>query len=1598
MIWHGTDGSDGLESGVHLRWQFDPRLGFPLEGFYLYRRSSCSRTICTEFGDFFPPTSTKKGEDLPYEYIVRDGEKEYKIIISSPDGKGEITRIVGAEETVSFSYLGIEPPIEFHFPNGTYAVEIYIIQAHNVKIIPKADGTEIDTSSSIADLYVPSDDSYSYSIRFPTLSKNSILMLDKIEQNDVSVPTYLYVPKICFRVCDDCEKSWDGPINAKCGFGLPINILHAQKVPVEEEKTHKEISAERKMLSSVSPERTPHTLNPSKNLLRASKEATNPSKCVRFSEQTAGSTLPNPYVSGQARFEAKGQSRIRVTKVLNTNGISLQSELAVRILPSSEQIEAKIVHPGGGVRVEAYSDNGDLVDSKSTGKLTKDSVHPILLRKEGSKISKVIFKAQRGPAFLLEFCYYSEQKDPEWNIAACRLPKDKWQQFQGEPFEDLKGILALMVEGAKDAPMGWRMINYKNEPSMVLASPEVASAEVEDGQETSSPPEPPPEPEIEISPMDLVLMSSINPYIARILGLCWVDTTANDGEVYDYKIVANWPKGTLWNLENIVDFEKEIVGKKFFHVFRHEDFVFMDSGDARFVDDSVPSTFSRAKKGLHSQSWENITHIIKIHCTKPVKELQLFIKHQGQQQSVTLEAFHNNTLVDSSTLPKPEGVLAVHYQQNIDYVQLKSKDVIIYKICWNAEYIPHGQQSFTLCGVKKGVPRPLETPTGLKLFPLPGMTKTRADGSLEDHRLAAGLIWDIPKNAEGKLLAANAPIMYHVQRRTPLGDIKWLTEDSPVTVVAESFEKDPPLWPKAWPDQRMFYIDAASSPGMYNYCISAVDIFGRISEYTNWASVDLKRAVPPPPPSDVEAKLLDPSDPSLTGNEKDWVTSNKKVGLKVRWKWTEPLRRQAPDVNAFNIYFQPGWLNVIQGEIEADPVENGAGMLELKTNYISNITPAVPDNVFAAEKMLMNLTNYKIESSKRDGTKTKTTGKFIFSIKKPIPRPGDFSSSDFGTFWITKVVEIGDSSNNLEITTDYQIPRKASTESFIGQTLTIRQKQYTILSCRKDDPFAHRAIFKIPKIYPRKDDFFSIPISQQKEPADGGTFIDYRKASGWQQMLHTEPLIQLSIGEYEKQYELIIPDPPLVADGTNKVVYAQIGISSVDSEGGEGSVSSPASIIAVFREPPPPQSLEDSPNSYATIPNYYGKSSYALRWRKPATNDVRYFVYRAMDESLFSADNEIRAATDAKGKPLRSRDPSNYKDFLNNFNEDGASKIVIEIENRIIRPSPSSMDYVALTKDPLRNILLQALASLPGNEKAFAKLHEQAIHPADARFANRITDVTPGGKPEPPVDSSLLLYTDDTIDGSADNFYFYRIRTINEIGALGEFGFSSFPVYLPKVIPPVMPGMITAEAGDRQIVIHWSANLENTVVGYLVYRSDMKDKAQDIRKMILLRGNAADLYSVTAMDNPIFIDRQAEPRKEYYYRVVAVSAISENGKSFKIFSNPSPVAAAQAFDMSGPEPPIWRPALDGVAPNSKVLAWDSTNPNLRCLVQRQEVNSESTVGSIPIWANISSWLNRGVYEFEDKKRAPGVTYQYRLKVIDEEGRQNKEFNTLEVSD
>ena len=93
-------------------------------------------------------------------------------------------------------------------------------------------------------------------------------------------------------------------------------------------------------------------------------------------------------------------------------------------------------------------------------------------------------------------------------------PPDPWR---GSSFAELHGLLIELVAGGPGSSM--RTIS-RLEPAA-------------DGEELERP-------AFEIRALDLVLLGSLSPAVAQMLGLYWVDQTAQPGERYDYMIVADY--------------------------------------------------------------------------------------------------------------------------------------------------------------------------------------------------------------------------------------------------------------------------------------------------------------------------------------------------------------------------------------------------------------------------------------------------------------------------------------------------------------------------------------------------------------------------------------------------------------------------------------------------------------------------------------------------------------------------------------------------------------------------------------------------------------------------------------------------------------------------------------------------------------------------------------------------------------------------------------------------------------------------------------------------------------------------------------------------
>lgn len=126
------------------------------------------------------------------------------------------------------------------------------------------------------------------------------------------------------------------------------------------------------------------------------------------------------------------------------------------------------------------------------------------------------------------------------------------------------------------------------------------------------------------------------------------------------------------------------------------------------------------------------------------------------------------------------------------------------------------------------------------------------------------------------------------------------------------------------------------------------------------------------------------------------------------------------------------------------------------------------------------------------------------------------------------------------------------------------------------------------------------------------------------------------------------------------------------------------------------------------------------------------------------------------------------------------------------------------------------------------------------------------------------------------------------------------------------------------------------------------------------------------------VDRTVVPLTEYQYKI-------SSGNTASVFSEESKVVFAKALNEYSPNPPRWiSPVLQG---RNVILSWETTNPNIRCLIQRR-------LDFFPEWENLSGWLNRGQNSFLDDSRETGRTYVYRIRIMDENGKINYVFSEI----
>ncbi|MCX7923344.1 MAG: hypothetical protein N3B21_15240 [Clostridia bacterium] len=1168
------------------------------------------------------------------------------------------------------------------------------------------------------------------------------------------------------------------------------------------------------------------------------------------------------------------------------------------------------------------------------------------------------------------FLRYMKGKDPDWFLAQMRLPKKLRNNFKESDFKELKEIMASVMNQKPGLP--------------VDASKYEASEDNVDGSGIRS--------SMSMSPLSLLLLSSIHPDIARILGFYWTDLEVLLGNFYDYKVEADYPEGQLFNLGKYVDFSC-FDGPLKDNFFSIEDIIF-DLASLPFMS-SEESKSMRLKGGIGFR----LASPSIIRFGSVVREFQMFVKHSAS--ALLVEGYSNDRVVASTKLSSKEGVISLHSELPLDYIKItpsiilkppkkiigvpgeilgperdiiKSKEALlerqkllkcsitIFKIATATDYLGFGTSSFIVKGVSIGKRELPKAPEGLETSVQKGMAGKGPSGNSMDKHYSINLTWNLPTPNDENITA------YAINRQNPGGILEEATFDGLHLAVAE---KDG--------SRKTCFQDIRMYSGRYIYSVQAVDIWGRRSSFSTGSEALCERFLPPPPYV-LEAKLLEPGDKSLSSVEMSEIkevniyngmTDEKLYEpiLKVVYSWDQALDSQGIDVNSFNFYFQGGWQNVLMGKVTGTVI-SGSIYGSRATLYTDLAMENVTGNGFLnGESLRTEDGDYVITNSLKNDR-----DEIVIDFDLPSPYGKGYVTVASGTF---QIASSDDKNDKYEVI--FAIPSDVL-EVKIGEKVAIGGREYPVLKeSFIENSEGNFAVIELEKLYPKYGSHFTIPMKPGLPVAK-----DYSISSNWDLKLMTIP---------KNGYGIITRyffKPPIKATLQDRITYAQVGVSSVNSQG-EGFLSKALPIMSVYRDKPLPAEIKDVANQYATLPDFYGKCSFQIRWKRD--NAAKYIIYRALDDAIFMEDSKRRKIklpfTDGNGV-FNEAEIDEFINKLEVIKDLGispaeASDLITEVKVKVIKAP--DIDYYGLFEEAYTNVFLKVLANIPGNEAAFARLNEKEINPDDTNYANKRAYWE---APDTPLDLNFMQYIDSTIDGGADNSYFYRIRTVNESGVLGDFSIASYAVRIfnPKLTGS--PEITSIVQGDREALISFRTLIDKAVKGYIVYRTDDEEAAKDIRLMVpvLKPGKSISV----AHPNDSLADSELEPDKLFYYRVVAVGEKKYKDDTYKVYSRPSNIVTAKVYEDQRPEAPLWQtPAALGNG-NAIRLSWEAGSNLNKWLIQRREnvQGADDEAG----WATITSWISIDVPSFSDENRELGKLYDYRMRVMDINGRQNKSFNIL----
>lgn len=1119
---------------------------------------------------------------------------------------------------------------------------------------------------------------------------------------------------------------------------------------------------------------------------------------------------------------------------------------------------------------------------------------------------------------------------------------------------------------------------------------------------------------LRMAALDMLLAASLDPYVARMLGLYLVDTDAKEGHSYDYKVVGHWPEGTLWSLGESVDFDALPAGTTLSKAFVHRGMTFV--GDCAFSIAEEEHGSAGVRRGLTlgtklETQWPFLTTTaahtrrLFLRFEQPVCEVLVHAQRTGLGSGLDLRAFRHGAEVALTQSTAQVASIAVHAQA-IDTIEILGDLAVLWKIDFGEEYLPHGSRRYIAYGVKMIPPRPMVAPSGVTATALPALTKKQADcapplsGTVLGERYPVGIGWAMP-NPSNEVLSED-PVLFRIERKaSPGGHAEMCTGPHPLLLAAPG-ESTPN---SSWKVSGVQFTDVVAKLGWYEYRVCGIDIFGRQSGFSMSPAMVKIQPTPPAPPTNVKAKWLDPRDPYLSDIERKWVDQGI-GGLLVCWEWTANLERQSPGIEKFHVVYQEGWLNQLSGTVEGSPsiAESGS-----EFSVMVRLSRAVPTNGLAGMALSHGGKPYRILQhmptvEDTPGFHVTTLTCRVLDLSHLNMTMGDALVVPLTVSVRARVEQLDEQMSQVKgLTLLTRDLLNAPPAGLMGATLESGGRSFRLSSVVECPAGSVRGVRLRAEFEQARSGIETARIRGLKDksvmlnlPTLPSLLLDYHQLQSWAKAC--PPVAASGSGTYRlfirkhrtpgeplgcfqvspREHQLIEPRPPIAGAGT---VYGQVAVASDALV--VGAASSPATFVRSAWTKPEAPGFANQPSGeaflYADAPDFLGRAAYVHRWMGEAK--IGYVVYRALDAVIFDVDRRVG--------PSRSKVRAHWDGFLSLFDHYGEAVCEEAFATFVIR-SQEPPNYEAISNRPW---LMQILASFPDISEAFIPLHGTPIRCTGSE--NTAT--------------TQCEYLDNTLPGHGTDKYLYRIRATDDARNSSPLSLSSLPVCLKGGLPRT-PVITRVTSGERKITLSWASNREIDLLEYRVYRASSAEDARDLQSMTQVAVVAADPDPVARPAEVAWTDEPVRGLVDYWYRVAAVDRsdpVDPHDGSGNV-SDASPAAVARAYDQTPPIPPpitaltwVRVDSQGGVhgwndaAPAGEIwesavqLSWQEYPDDWRLLVERQADSDEN-------FRPTSNWLPPATTSYLHSASNSFEGNTYRLKALSGAGNSNVIYDAAQL--